>query len=582
MSIFLTDTRKMKSLLFFLVLFGVIVIVWKFSSQLDGFQDIAPEAADPNLTIPLISPRRQTLTNGEVKPFTQPSAALLAPPPGQTASINALPAEDPALQKAKGGRLQNVYESMRGFYNSEAIGLQKLGDSSIQLPLATAKSDYARLIDELATLSKNPGLESSLTEDDLNGIEANLAYLQNKWRMSVNSGASPMPPTNEGFQSPAPGPGSAPDPGSIPPGSIPPGSLPPGSVLPGSAPGSVPPGSAPGSVTPGSAPGSVPPGSGSTPTTTTGGSNSITLSDLQMLITKIDLEIVRLQASGATDSNTQSRISVLTATRQRIEDLVSNIKSGVQSISTVPLTKSDINDFLKTVSNPTSPLKDILKDWGLSSLLSSLFPAYASGDLSGAKVARELFDKYAKDMTKNLSWDVSFNYKGKAEQDIAASYASAMSDARYIVDSTGQPVASNSSLIPNSSTGGGGSRGGGAGGYRGVFDSIITSMTGQKPASLHVGMGASGAGQASHAGGSSHEAAVFDWRTRSEQICKQINARGLNSYDYGCMKSTDTIKANFSWRGYSRMICTRLGTNYDPSIPELCGCPPPTWPGWRH
>ena len=549
------------------------MIAWKFSSQTDGFQDIAPEGADPTLTIPLISPRRQTLVQGEVKPFTLPSAALLAPPPGQTASINALPAEDPALQKAKGGRLQNVYESMRGFYSSDAIGLQKMGDSSIQLPLATAKSDYARLSDELATLSKNPGLESSLTEDDLNGIEANLGYLQNKWRMSVNSGASPMPPTNEGFQAgsgsaPDPGSGSAPDPGS---GSAPaPGS---GSAPdPGSAPGS---GSAP---DPGSAPGST--------TTSTGGSNGITLADLQMLITKIDLEIVRLQASGATDSNTQSRISVLTATRQRIEDLVTSIKSGVQSISTVPLTKSDINDFLKTVSNPTSPLKDILKDWGLSSLLSSLFPAYASGDISGAALSKELFDKYAKDMTKNLSWDVSFNYKGKAEQDIAASYASAMSDARYIVDSTGQPVASNSSLISDSSTGGKGSGAGTGTAYRGVFDSIITSITGQKPSSLNVGMGASGAGQTSGAAagaaaGSSREAAVFDWRGRAEQICKQINARGLNSYDYGCMKATDTIKANFSWRGYARMICTRLATNYDPSIPELCGCPPPTWPGWR-
>jgi hypothetical protein len=301
-----------------------------------------------------------------------------------------------------------------------------------------------------------------------------------------------------------------------------------------------------------------------------------------MLVTKIDLEIVRLQASGATDSNTQSRISVLTATKQRIEDLILNIKNKVQSISTVPLTKSDINDFLKTVSNPTSPLKDVLKDWGLSSLLSSLFPAYAAGDISGAELSRQLFDKYAKDMTQNLSWDVSFNYKGKAEQDIAASYASAMSDARYIVDSTGQPVASNSSLIPESSTGGKGSGAGGDTAYRGVFDSIITSITGQKPSSLSVGMGASGAGQTSGAAaGSSGEAAVFDWRGRAEQICKQINARGLNSYDYGCMKGTDTIKANFSWRGYARMICTRLATNYDPSIPELCGCPPPTWPGWR-
>jgi hypothetical protein len=55
----------------------------------------------------------------------------------------------------------------------------------------------------------------------------------------------------------------------------------------------------------------------------------------------------------------------------------------------------------------------------------------------------------------------------------------------------------------------------------------------------------------------------------------------MNSYDFGCMKDTSAVSENFSYRGYAKMICSRLATNYDPSIPELCGCPPPTWPGWR-
>ena len=56
----------------------------------------------------------------------------------------------------------------------------------------------------------------------------------------------------------------------------------------------------------------------------------------------------------------------------------------------------------------------------------------------------------------------------------------------------------------------------------------------------------------------------------------------MKSYDFGCLKDADTMaKENFSWRGYTRMVCTRLATVYDPSIPELCGCPPPSWIGWR-
>jgi hypothetical protein len=112
---------------------------------------------------------------------------LLAPPPGQSASVNSQPAEDPALEKAPTGRIQSIYESMLGFFKIEAPGLQKLGDPSVQLPLSTARSDKQRLKDEIEVLSRNPGLQSSLTSDDIDGIQANLAYLQNKWRMSTNS-----------------------------------------------------------------------------------------------------------------------------------------------------------------------------------------------------------------------------------------------------------------------------------------------------------------------------------------------------------------------------------------------------------
>ena len=75
--------------------------------------------------------------------------------------------------------------------------------------------------------------------------------------------------------------------------------------------------------------------------------------------------------------------------------------------------------------------------------------------------------------------------------------------------------------------------------------------------------------------------AIMDWKERSRQICQQISKRGLNPDDYGCLRDSTPVAENFSFRGHTRMVCSRLGTNYDPGIPELCGCPPPTWPGWR-
>jgi hypothetical protein len=197
----------MKGLIFFAMLLAIALVIW-VTSEKDGFQDLqlpsayddrTPLGASPSLNIPVTRPPQRSFTQNAVQPFAPPSTALLAPPPGQIASVNTRPAEDPALQKASPRRIQSVFESMNGFFERSEAGLQKLGDPSVQLPLTTARSDKNRLKDELAVLVRNPGLESSLTEEDLSGIEANLAYLQRKWNMSVNA-ESGMPPEPEGFQ----------------------------------------------------------------------------------------------------------------------------------------------------------------------------------------------------------------------------------------------------------------------------------------------------------------------------------------------------------------------------------------------
>jgi hypothetical protein len=73
----------------------------------------------------------------------------------------------------------------------------------------------------------------------------------------------------------------------------------------------------------------------------------------------------------------------------------------------------------------------------------------------------------------------------------------------------------------------------------------------------------------------------FDWKTRAIHICDQVKARGFNEIEFGCLNNHDDVSKDFSWRGYAKMVCSRIATIYDPSVPEMCGCPPPTWPGWR-
>ena len=73
----------------------------------------------------------------------------------------------------------------------------------------------------------------------------------------------------------------------------------------------------------------------------------------------------------------------------------------------------------------------------------------------------------------------------------------------------------------------------------------------------------------------------FDWQRRSKEICENARKRGLNPADFGCMPAGTEVSNDFSWRGYARMLCNRLQTDYYTGVPEACGCPPTNWPGWK-
>lgn len=759
----------MKSFLFFLVLSGIILFAY-FVCDNEGFQNkstetnTTPEGASPGLNIPLISPRHQTLMNGAtVKPFTDPSTELLAPPPGQAASINTRPAENPALQKVSPGRLQSVFESLVGFFQNDAPHLQKMGDPAIQLPLNTAIGDKGRVEDELAVISKNPGLNSSLTEEDVNGIEANLAYLQKKWRVIRDLNPYfPMPPVEEGFQSskgggwfsfffggtqegfqaatPSSSPSAAPtitntpiqdsvgsttilvkmitlgitgtapirykveyttsplastptwtsvdatnDAGSGGSGeaftatitgltpntqylvrtvssgttdlvsvntlvktlfaspfldnSDPPTdttltvmydvtgmsgipniyygtSNPPNTLkavtqvastpvyqvrLTGLTPNTtyyIRGGTGTSSVeytdvltvktctTGGTYDGSRGSCSGGSVATIRSGSSKptdpITLGDIDTIILKCNTEILRLESSGAIDTVTGQTIQNIERIRRGFEQIKSEIVNGDRQISTIQLTKKDVNDILTQLgTSGGTGIAEKIDSWGIDNLLSSLFPTYSAGDISGADLARKIFNKYLTNMGQNLSWEVDLKYVGKAEKDTAANYASAMNDARYVADTMGKPAASNA----NKSTAGSFSTNHPAS-YGGVFSNVISGLTGQH-ATVSVSTGHSSGGSMTSGGavnmqGVSSKSTTFDWKTRSIDICKNIKARGYKPYDFGCLEDPEARQhAHFTWRGYTKTICTRLGTLYDPSIPELCGCPPLSWNGWR-
>ena len=296
------------------------------------------------------------------------------------------------------------------------------------------------------------------------------------------------------------------------------------------------------------------------------------MDDLMAFVRRVEIVITQLQASGATDPNITARVKILTTLKNTLNDLMSDIKLGIKKIDSIKTTKAELDAIIPKLGNISTPLSNIFESAGIDSVLNLLFPLYGSGDGSGAQTAMAMFKKYLTDIQQNTSWDIELRYKSPAEQEIARNYAYGNYFGRggqrnqFNIDLSGDST--NEVDYSN---------------YGGVFNTLLGSLSGVS-ATANVngagGAGGAGAGGAGAAAGSSAEG--FDWHKRSIQVCKQIDMRGYKSYDFGCLKDPNVLKdANFSWRGYMRMVCTRLATLYDPSIPELCGCPPPSWQGWR-
>ena len=565
----------MERFLFFLVIAAVLFTIYVMN-QRDGF-------TDSGLVVPLAGPPVAQLP-GKADPFDPPSTNLLAPPPGQLASVGSKPYEDPAMQKATVNRINNVYVTLQGFLQNEAPKIQNLGDPSVQLPLATARSDSNRLNDEILVLKRNPGLQSSLTVGDVNSIEANLGYLQKKWRLSVNSvepfEVAPFKPAPKGilsyfsnwfsepFQNLSSGTEAVEESSSEPSEELAPEE---------SAEESPPEESAEESPPEESAEESPPESS-----------NPVTLNDLRDLSSRIAVEVIRLNASGSTDPIIQGRVSTLTQIQNRVDDMIDQVQKGYKKIEDVPLTQSDIATFLPIMSNVSSPVPQILNTTGMNPALQNLFQTYSGGDAEGAGAAQAMFDKYAGILLNNISWELNLKYKSQAEQDSSAQDAESIASLAQLFQGQAPLYFDNA---PNSS-------------YQGQMQALTRAMAGPEssqglsqglpqglsqglpqglPQGLSQGLSQGlpqGLPQGLSQGLPQGLPTPYDWKPRATQICQQIAARGMTPADFGCVDPS-SVGENFSWRGNAKMVCSRLTTLYDPSIPAACGCPPVGWPGWR-
>lgn len=266
--------------------------------------------------------------------------------------------------------------------------------------------------------------------------------------------------------------------------------------------------------------------------------------DLQNFIARVSAEIIRLSASGTTDPVINARVVALTQLKANVQTILDQVNSGALMPVEIPIMKRDLVNAFPVLGNPSEPLPQIIKTLGLPPGLANLLPSNVQKDPIVTRQIGKLIDKYADTVVNGVSASFAVKYTSPREAEKARALAST-------IDKSGFPSvadldnACNGKFMPD-----GGS-------------APVTDKLAPKPQD---------AGR-----GPSH----FDWKQRSKEIEGQVKKRGLQPKDFGIMPEGTKVSNDFSWKGYARMICTRLQATMDPSLPETCGCPPMDWPGWR-
>ena len=298
----------------------------------------------------------------------------------------------------------------------------------------------------------------------------------------------------------------------------------------------------------GSSSSSSAPSLGSSSSSSSGSYNPVldrpaTVRELEEFQTRIESEIARLSASGTLDAITQQRIRSLQKIKDYIQQILNEVSLKQLPENRIPIMKSNIDAAFKALTSNTQ-LPDVFNDSQIDTYLKGILPDNMAND---PEIARTIAD-YMRSFTQNLSWNFGVKYVSNAERDLANSYNQrANQESDDMTDSNLAMAASAAGHLPS--------------GYSN------TNKTSDQFANTP---------QESCRG-----PATFDWKKRSNEICRALKSRGLETKDYGCMPEDVEVGPAFSFKGYARMICTRVSANYDTGLGSLVGCPPLDWPGWR-
>lgn len=266
--------------------------------------------------------------------------------------------------------------------------------------------------------------------------------------------------------------------------------------------------------------------------------------DLENFVARLSAEIIRLSASGTTDPVINARIVALTQMKSNVQTILDQVQTGALMPVEIPIMKKDIDNAFPILGRLDQPLPQVIQTLGLPPGLANLLPSNVQKDPSTVREINRLVDKYADTIVNGVSASFAIQYTSPREAEKARAIASTIEKSGF-PSQADLENACNTKFMPNGG------------------EAPVTDKLAQLPQEAGRGPG------------------HFDWRKRAKEIEGQVKKRGLNPKDFGIMPDGTKTSDSFSWKGYARMICTRLQATMDPALPETCGCPPMDWKGWR-
>jgi hypothetical protein len=299
-----------------------------------------------------------------------------------------------------------------------------------------------------------------------------------------------------------------------------------------------------------------------------------TLMDLKDARNRMTAEKARLGAAGSLDPVINARINSISNMITDIEDIIKRVESGSIMEIEIPIYKSELSSLFMSLGDTSKPIPQITTT-SLPPELVNLLPPGVGKDPETQATIRTLSDKYVSDFLKGASFELGLKAKLKYTSEneaLAGSGGNNTYNAFFGPLATGQDstIARNSMLGTSAS------------GFAPANEVEYTSQSPQMMPYAQPGNVTDPYAIDPRDGlRTPSVASGFDWKTRAKQICENARKMGLNPSDFGCMPDNTTVSPNFSWRGYTRMICNRLQTHYYTGTDVACGCPPINWPGWN-